>query len=399
MRNEDLNTSISREASLIFDWVKEIREHIHKNPELSFQEFETSKYVCEKLSEIGIDNYKLIGGTGVVALITNETINQEKCIALRADLDALPISELNSTEYRSNKPGIMHACGHDVHTSILLGAAKIIYSFKHLLKNPVKLIFQPGEEMHPGGASILIKEGVLENPKVEKILALHVYPELEVGKVGFRKGMYMASSDELHIEIKGKGGHGALPENCVNPLEIGSEIILKVKELIGSMNTQKIPTVLSFGRFIAEGATNVIPEMAELKGTFRTMNEEWRENILKKISELVEEIGQKYGGQATLHRSKGYPCLVNDPQVTELFIANAINMLGTQNIEALDLRMTAEDFSFYSMQLPACFFRLGVRNEEQGIIHSVHSPNFDIDSKALEIGTKLLASIPFYESN
>lgn len=395
MISSQLISEIEEEANRIYDWVKKIREHIHMFPELSFKEFETSAFVIQKLKEIGVSDINVIADTGVVALISNHQIKDKNCIGLRSDLDALPIKEINENLYCSKNDGVMHACGHDVHTSILLGAARIIYKNKEKLRNPVKFIFQPGEEVHPGGASILIKNGVLENPKVEKIFALHVYPEMEVGKIGLKSGMYMASSDELHVEIDGVGGHGVLPEKCVSPIEIGSEVIIESKKLVKKLNKKDIPSVISFGYFVAEGATNVIPDRALIKGTFRTMNEEWREEIICRLTEQISEIGKKYGGKAELRRSKGYPCLINDDFLVKEIKENTKKIIGKEYVEDLDIRMTAEDFSFYSSEIPSCFFRLGVRNESQGIIHSVHNPKFDIDPESLKIGTKIMASIPF----
>ena len=395
MRNEQIFSSISQASETVFSWVKNIREHIHENPELSFQEHHTTSYIIEKLKEIGIDNIKSISETGVIALIQNSKSEQNECIALRADIDALPIVEMNEVEYKSKREGVMHACGHDVHSAVLLGAAKIIFQNKEQLKNPVKLIFQPGEEVHPGGASVLIEAGVLKHPKVTQIYGLHVYPELEAGKIGIRSGMYMASSDELFIQIEGKGGHGALPDRCINPIEIGAEIILKAKAFIEKENKKNIPTVVSFGYFTAEGSTNVIPNFAKIKGTFRTLNESWREEAIVKLSAFIEDIGNQYGAHARLRRSKGYPCLINDEKVTKAFEVQIKRWLGDSIVVDLPIRMTAEDFAFYAQQVPACFFRLGVRNESKGIVHSVHHPMFDIEEESLKTGVKIMASIPF----
>lgn len=376
-------------ASLIREW----REHLHQFPEPSFQEFNTMKFVSEKLSEFGIEHETNVCGTGIVALI--EASVDSGTIGLRADLDALPIQEKNEVLYKSRNPGWMHACGHDVHTAILIGVAVILNKYKAKLKKSVKLIFQPGEEMNPGGASLMIKAGVLENPIVEAMFALHVYPEMEAGSLGLRPGLYMASSDEIHIEITGKGGHGALPKNCINPLFIGAELILELNELIKLHTPENIPTVINFGRFEALGSTNVVPEKANIKGTFRTMNEEWRELAFEKIEASAKKLASKHKAEIEINRSKGYPNLENDPYLTTRVLQLFETIFGKQNISKLDCRMTAEDFAFYAAKVPICFFRLGVGNNAQGIKNSVHHPNFDIDPRALEVGLLAMASIPF----
>ncbi len=395
MKNESFVKTIESQSESLFSWVREIREHIHQNPELSFKEYNTSAFILKKLQEIGLEEIHSIAKTGIVALISNPNINTSECIALRADIDALPILEQNSISYKSRVDGIMHACGHDVHTAILLGAARIIFQNREKLKYSVKLIFQPGEEVHPGGASILIKEGVLKNPSVKKIYGLHVYPELDSGLIGMKPDMYMASSDELYVEIEGKGGHGALPERCINPIEIGAEIVLNSRAFIDQLNVKNIPTVLSFGYFQAEGSTNVIPPTSSIKGTFRTFNEEWREEALRELADFIEKIGKRYKAKATLKRSKGYPCLVNDIEVTNELKDELQSLLGDSSVVDLNIRMTAEDFAFYAQEVPACFFRLGVRNEEKGITHSVHHPLFNIDDQSLKTGVKIMSLIPF----
>jgi amidohydrolase len=299
--NPEFVSKLHKRVDEIFEKIKRYREHLHANPELSFQEFNTMNFVSEQLTKIGIPHEKNVAGTGVVGIIrgTHHSLAQS-CIGLRADLDALPILEANNVPYKSKVDGVMHACGHDVHTSILLGAAELLFELKDELPNPVKLIFQPGEEMHPGGASLMIEAGVLENPKVSRMYGLHVFPELPAGKVGLKEGLYMASSDEIHLQIQGVGGHGALPEKCVNPLMMGAEFVLKAQELIKEKTSDDIPTVLSFGRFEALGSTNVIPSSAYIKGTFRTMNEEWRAEAHQLLGKLAESISLKYNGKANL---------------------------------------------------------------------------------------------------
>ena len=385
--NHELKEVITTKVSAIYEKIKGYREHLHQNPELSYKEFNTMEYVAAKLKEIGIPYEKGVAGTGIIGIIRSSKHSENQaCIGLRADLDALPIQEQNTASYKSKVDGVMHACGHDVHTSILLGAAEILFELREDLEHPIKLIFQPGEEKNPGGASLLIEAGVLENPKVKEMYALHVFPELEVGKLGMRSGLYMASSDELHLEIIGVGGHGAMPEKCINPILIGSEFIIEAQNIIHKSCPKEVPCVISFGHFDALGATNVIPERAEIKGTFRTMNEEWRGKAAILLMDLANNLENKYKGNVNLEISKGYPFLKNDEELTEKLKAKFESFFGPENIEGLALRMTSEDFSFYSQTIPVCFFRLGVGNKEKGIIYSVHHPKFDVDSACLKTG-------------
>ena len=371
-----------------------IRRHLHQHPELSFNEFETSKFIQQKLTEWGIPFQNNIVATGVVAIIESSK-NKNNCIALRADMDALPIQELNEVEYKSQNAGVMHACGHDVHTSILLGTAKILNELKDQLPQSVKLIFQPGEEKLPGGAKLMIEAGVLENPKVEKIFALHVFPELEAGKVGLRPGMYMASCDEIYITIHGKGGHAAMPKQNIDPIIIASNLILALQDIPGKLCPKDIPCVLAFGRIEGLGATNVIPDKVELQGTFRTMNEEWRSKAHHKIKEITAEIASLFGGIADVRIINGYPFLENDSKLTEATKIKLANFLGDKNVVDLPIRMTGEDFAFFAQKVPATFIRLGVRNETLGITHPVHNAKFDIDEASLDIGIRTLLTCVF----
>ena len=385
--NLELKELLSTKVSAIYEKIKGYREHLHQNPELSYKEFNTMEYVAAKLKEIGIPYEKGVAGTGIIGIIRSSKHSENQaCIGLRADLDALPIQEQNTASYKSKVDGVMHACGHDVHTSILLGAAEILFELREDLEHPVKLIFQPGEEKNPGGASLLIEAGVLENPKVKEMYALHVFPELEVGKLAIRPGLNMASCDELHLEIIGVGGHGAMPEKCINPILIGSEFIIEAQNIIHKSCPKEVPCVISFGHFDALGATNVIPERAEIKGTFRTMNEEWRGKAAILLMDLANNLENKYKGNVNLEISKGYPFLKNDEELTEKLKTKFESFFGPEKIEGLALRMTSEDFSFYSQTIPVCFFRLGVGNKEKGIIYSVHHPKFDIDSACLKTG-------------
>ncbi|GAA0892551.1 M20 family metallopeptidase [Fulvivirga kasyanovii] len=367
-----------------------IRRHIHANPELSYQEYKTAKYVAEQLKAIGITPKEGVAETGLIAVIEGKN-PESKVLALRADMDALPILEANDVEYKSKNEGVMHACGHDAHTSSLLGAAKILHELKDQFEGSVKLIFQPGEEKNPGGASLMIKDGALKNPAPGCIFGQHVMPLIPVGKVGFREGMYMASCDEIYLTVKGKGGHGAVPELTVDPVLIASHIIVALQQIISRNASPKTPTVLSFGKIIANGATNIIPDEVNIAGTFRAMNEEWRADAHKKITTMAENIATAMGGSCHVEISKGYPFLVNDPEVTKQARSSAEEYLGKENVVDLDLWMGAEDFAYYTHEIPACFYRLGTRNEARGITSYVHTPTFDIDEDALEIGAGMMA--------
>lgn len=375
--------------------VIDMRRHIHSNPELSFQEYNTACFIEEKLKSFKIP-YTKIAGTGLLALIEGKNPHT-KTIALRADIDALPIVEANDVPYKSKVEGVMHACGHDVHTSSLLGTAKILQAMRKHFEGSIKLLFQPGEEKMPGGASLMIKEGALKNPAPENIIGQHVMPFIPVGKVGFRSGMYMASTDELYFTVKGKGGHAAMPERNIDPVLITSHIIVALQQVVSRNCDPKVPCVLSFGKVIANGATNIIPDEVKVEGTFRTMDESWRAEAHKRMVKIAEGIAESMGGVCEFTVLNGYPFLKNDPILTDRARQHAIEFLGKENVLDLDLWMAAEDFSYYSQQIPACFYRLGTRNEEKGIISSVHTPTFDIDEKALEIGSGLMAWLALNE--
>jgi len=371
--------------------IVELRRHLHKYPEISFQEEKTAQFVQQELDRLGIPYQSGIAGTGVVALITGKG-QKGKTIALRADMDALPIQEANNVPYKSVNPGIMHACGHDVHTASLLGTAAILQSIRQEFSGTVKLIFQPGEECVPGGASLMIAEGVLQNPEPVLIFGQHVHPPLEAGKVGFCRGKYMASSDELYLTVFGKGGHGAVPNECVDPIAITAQIISASQQLVSRMNNPLTPAVLTFGKINSRGgATNIIPEAVDLEGTFRTLNEEWRYEALERLEKMATSIAEGMGGHCILKIAHGYPTLYNHESLTAEAEAHAKAYLGEENVVTLPQRMSSEDFAFYSQKIPACFYRLGTGNAERGIRHPVHSSYFDIDEAALETSTGLMA--------
>ncbi len=372
------------------------RRHLHENPELSFCEFETAQFIASRLKEMGLEPTEGVAGTGLVALIEGKNPNK-KTIALRADMDALPIFEKNEVSYKSKKEGVMHACGHDVHTSSLLGAAKILVDLKSEFEGTIKLIFQPAEEKAPGGASLMIEEGVLKNPDVNAIFGQHVAPNIPVGKIGFREGMYMASTDEVYMKIIGKGGHGAAPHQAVDPILVASHTIVALQQIISRNRNPSFPSVLTFGKFLAEGATNIIPNEVYIEGTFRCMDEEWRAEGLEKMQKMAEGMAEAMGAKCEFWIVKGYPFLQNNPTLTQNLRRFATEYVGVENIVDLDLWMGGEDFAFYSQKVPACFYRLGTRNESKGIVSGVHTPTFDIDEQALEIGPGLMAYMALRE--
>lgn len=367
----------------------EVRHHLHAHPELSYQEFETSKFVQGKLKEFGIP-FEVKATTGVVGLIKGKN-PEKRIIALRADMDALPIREENEIPYKSKNEGVMHACGHDVHTSCLLGAAKILQETKNEWEGTVKLIFQPGEERNPGGASLMIKDGVLENPKPQAILALHVNTILEVGKLSFRSGKVMASADELYITVKGNGGHAASPHLTVDPILIASHLVIALQQLISRNNNPFNPSVLSITAFNAGTTTNVIPREVKLMGTFRSMDQEWRFKAHELIRQTSENLTRSMGADVDLHIDVGYPCVMNDENVNTAARIKAEEFMGAENVSETELRMGAEDFGYYAQLIPACFYRLGTMNKAKGITAGVHTPVFNIDESAIEIGMGMMA--------
>ncbi len=374
-----------------------LRRHLHANPEISFQEFNTSKFIASKLTEYGIPFTEGIVKTGIVALLKGKNPDK-KVIALRADMDALAIKEENNVEYKSKNEGLMHACGHDVHTASLLGTAKILNQVKDQLEGTIKLIFQPGEEKAPGGASLMIAEGVLKNPSPLSIFGQHVFPNMEAGKVGFRTGMYMASTDEIYITITGKGGHAAMPAEYINPVLIGAEVLRELHSIFMTPPAPlPAPTVLAFGKFLANGTTNVIPGEVKISGTFRTMDEKWRAVVKERIRQIVKSKTESMGGSCEVTILDGYPYLINDEKTTAAARKAAEDFLGKENVEELPLRMTAEDFAFYTQHIPGCFYRLGTGNKAKGITSGVHTSTFDIDEKALETGMGLMAWLAIEE--
>ncbi|MEM9984487.1 MAG: M20 family metallopeptidase [Bacteroidota bacterium] len=390
----EIRQKIQSLAEESFDWVIERRHHLHSHPELSFQEEATAQFVQGELSNLGITFEAGIGGHGVIGLIRGEKPSQgaEPVIALRADMDALPIQEENQVPYRSQHPGVMHACGHDVHTSSLLGTARILQSFRAHFSGSIKLIFQPAEERLPGGASLVIKDGGLQNPSVQAIYGQHVQPYFDCGKIGVRSGMYMASADEIYLTVRGKGGHAAHPATFVDPVMITAQMLTAMQQVV-SRSDPRIPTILSFGRVIAEGATNIIPEKVEVHGTLRTMNEPWRKQAQQKIKDIAHHTAKMLGGEVDIDLKVGYPVLYNDEKLTQMARGHIADYVGEENIIDMDLWMAAEDFAWYTHEVPGCFYRLGTRNEARGITHGLHTSRFDIDEAALRHSTGLMAWI------
>ncbi|MBC6990828.1 M20 family metallopeptidase [Hymenobacter sp. BT491] len=386
---EHLIPRIHQLATQVAADVVALRHHLHAHPELSFQEFQTAAFVTEQLQNLGLKP-QAMATTGVVALIEGRN-PESRVVALRADMDALPIQEQNEVPYRSQNAGVMHACGHDVHTSSLLGTARILSQLRDEFEGTVKLIFQPGEEIVPGGASIMIKEGVLENPVPDSVFGQHVFPMLPAGKIGLRSGRYMASADELYLTIRGKGGHGAMPDINIDPVLVTAHLIVAMQQIVSRRANPKIASVLSFGKVIANGATNVIPNEVYVEGTFRTLDEKWREEAHVHLRKLAEGLAESMGATCELEIRRGYPCLDNEPELTARVKAAAEEYLGAENVIEIDQWMAAEDFAYYSQSANSCFYRLGTRADDGRFASSVHTPTFDVDSKALETGPGLMA--------
>jgi amidohydrolase len=366
------------------------RRHLHAHPELSYQEFKTAAYVASTLRSFGMEPMEGIATTGVLAEVKGKNPGK-KLVALRADMDALPIREANDVPYKSTNEGVMHACGHDAHTASLLGTARILHELRNEFEGTVRFLFQPGEEKNPGGASYMIRDGALENPRPASIVGQHVFPLLPAGKVGFREGMYMASADEIYLKVIGKGGHGASPDLAIDPIVIASHIIIALQQIISRNASPKQPTVLTFGKIIGEGATNIIPNEVNIAGTFRAMNEVWRESALIKIKKMAESIAEGMGGRCEVNISRGYPYLENNPILTRRIKKAAEEYLGKENVEDLEITLGAEDFAYYSQVVPASFYRLGTGNPSKGITSNFHTPTFNIDEDALKVSSGLMA--------
>ncbi len=382
---------IKQQANNIIDSVLKNRRHLHAHPELSFHEYETSAFIKARLDEMGIE-WKEMAVNGIVALIKGDQPSG-RVIALRADMDALPIAEMNEVDYKSRNEGVMHACGHDVHTSSLLGVANILRSIKPQFGGTIKLIFQPAEERLPGGANQMIKEGVLRNPVPEVVIGQHVSPAIEAGKIGIRKGKFMASTDEIFVTVRGKGGHAAQPHQNIDPVMIAAQILVSLQQVVSRMANPTIPSVLSFGKVIANGAINVIPDEVHLEGTFRTLDEGWRNKAHSQMKKMAEGIAESMGGSCDFDIKKGYPFLINEEKLTQQVSTFAKEYLGKENALDIDIWMAAEDFAYYSQATNSCFYLLGIRNEEKGITSSLHTSTFNVDEDVLITSIGLMAYV------
>jgi amidohydrolase len=383
----------------IKDITKSIREsllttwrHLHAHPELSYKEKNTAKYISELLTKWGVEHQTGVGGYGIVGLIKGKQPDS-KVIALRADMDALPVLEQNTVEYKSVNEGVMHACGHDVHMTCLLGTAQILNRLKSEFEGSVKLIFQHAEETVPGGAIQMIEAGALENPAPAAIIGQHVFPELETGKVGFRSGKYMASNDEINLYVKGKGGHAAMPDKVDDTILTTAHILIALQRIVSRTTNPQMPTVLSFGKIVTNGAMNILPQQVSVYGTFRTFNEEWRRKAHQLIIETAEHTAKANGCECVVEIRHGYPFLTNDKSITDQARIAAIEYLGKENVVELEPRMTAEDFARYSQLIPACFYRLGAANHDKGISSNLHTSTFNVDEDSIETGTGLMTWI------
>lgn len=373
-----------------------MRRHLHKHPELSFQEFKTAEFIAETLRAFDIEVQTGLANTGLMALVKGK--NPDKAtVALRADIDALPILEANEVPYKSQNKGVMHACGHDVHTSSLIGVAKLLNELKEEFEGTVKLIFQPAEEEVPGGALAMIKDGVLEHPSPAIVLGQHVDTRLPVGKVAFMPGTILASADELHITVKGQGGHAAAPHLAVDPILMAAHIVVALQQIVTRRGNPTVPSVLSLCKISGGTTTNVIPETVQLAGTFRTTNEQWREEAHQQMKDLACGLAQGMGGHCEFVIKKGYPCLDNDAALTQRAMEAAKAFLGAEQVMTTELFMAAEDFAYYAQQRPACFYYLGVQNKARGIEAGIHTPTFDVDEAALEVGPGLMAWLALQE--
>jgi amidohydrolase len=390
-------SEIKKLSRQILPRVIEHRRHLHANPELSFEEYKTAAYVKDALDDMGIP-WKAVANTGVEALIKGK-LPSDQVIALRADMDALPITEANNVSYASRNHGVMHACGHDFHTSSLLGVANILNQLTNRFGGIIKLLFQPGEEVLPGGASIMIKEGVLKDPVVGSVIGQHAMPRIEVGKIGIRTGKHMASMDSIIVRVIGKGGHGGQPNQNIDPVVIAAHIVIALQQIVSRLAHPGEPTVLSFGKVIANGAVNVIPDEVYMEGTFRAMNETWRNEAHGKMIKMAESIAEGMGGRCEFKIIRGYPFLVNAERLTMQVRQWSQEYLGKENVLEEEIWMAAEDFAYYSQVADSCFYLCGVGNSSKGITSSLHTPTFDIDESALEVSVGLMTYLAINRLN
>lgn len=386
---KELNAKIAA----VFPKIVSIRRHIHQHPELSFQEYETSAYIQQQLRELGIP-FEVVAQTGVVAVLTGQKSASDDIVVLRADIDALPIDEQNTVSYKSENKGVMHACGHDFHTANLLGAASLLNDYKTEFSGKIVLLFQPAEEKIPGGAIQILESGILESfgGTIKAVLGLHVSPRVSVGKVGLRSGRFMASSDEFYFTIKGRGGHAAEPHRAVDPIMIGAQLLTTLQQVVSRKANPDIPSVLTFGRFIGDGAANVIPEEVKLAGTFRTMDEVWRKEALEMVAEIAATLPVSLGAKVEVEVRHGYPALYNDPALTQKVKTIIAETMGNSVPQDLEIWMAAEDFAYYSYRYPSLFMLIGTNNDDSTTQYGLHNPQFNLDEKAFETSIAVLVN-------
>lgn len=376
----DLIDTIKERVEAHFNETVLRRQELHQHPELSFQEYQTAAYIKAVLDKLSIP-YLPVAETGVAAWITGKKSLSDDVIVLRADIDALPIQELNEISYKSNHDGVMHACGHDFHTSNLLGVATVLQELEHSFSGRVLLLFQPAEERIPGGAQEILRSGVFDEyeSRIKAVLGLHVSPQLGVGEVGVCPGKFMASSDEFYVRIKGKGGHAAEPHRAIDPVYIGAQLVSSLQHVISRRANPAIPSVLTFGRFIGNGAVNVIPDEVYMEGTFRTMDEQWRKEALEQIEYLIRELPQSFGAEVELTIKNGYPFLYNDPSLSQDISNYMAEILSKENVKDIGIWMAAEDFAYYSHRFPSLFFLVGIRNAQREPQYGLHNAKFNLD--------------------
>ena len=376
-------------AERYYTEIIEARRYLHQHPELSQQEFGTMEYVANKLRSFGIEPRVGVAKTGVSAIIKGNNPDSY-CVALRADYDALPIKECTGLAFSSENDGVMHACGHDMHTASLLGAAKILADIKNEIEGSVMLIFQPSEEMYPGGAYMMMEDGLFSEVMPDEIFAFHCLPEMDCGRIGMKKGKYMASTDELYLTVKGRGGHGGTPNLNIDPIVIASNVIVAMQQIVSRNADPMMPTILSFGKMMGEGRTNIIPDEVKIEGTIRTFSEEWRLEAHKRITSIAQGVAEGMGGSCDVFIDFGYPYLVNDDDTTQNTFDNGVEYFGDSKVEWLEQRMTAEDFAFFAQKIPAGYFRVGTHIKDTPITN-LHRPNLMIDEKSIEYAMGFMA--------
>lgn len=366
------------------------RRHLHAHPELSGHEANTATYVAAALRGMGLEPRERVGG--MYGLTVDLGPAGRPCVALRADMDALPIQEQTGLPYASRTPGVMHACGHDAHTAMLLGAARLLSERRGELARPVRLIFQPAEEQPPGGAKPMIDAGVLDG--VERVYGLHIWSEMPVGTLGTRAGVFMASTDELDIVIRGRGGHAAMPQQCVDPIVAASQVVVALQSITSRSIAMTDSAVVSITQFNGGTASNIIPEEARLAGTVRTLSEATRAAVLRRLREIVEGVARAHGAEARVEVGAGYPALVNDAAAVESALRAARGLgIASERILQLAAQGGGEDFAYYARRVPSAFVFLGARNEAKGCVFAHHHPRFNIDEDALPLGAALLAAL------